>query len=223
MNSENISKYQNFSIETVQRCDIKEATYNPRIISEDARKRLKKMLKKHGLVQPLVWNRRTGNLVSGHQRIAQLDALERGNEYSLNVAVVDVDEKEERALNVQMNNPSMQGEWDVEKLQALVVDDNMNPFDMGFSDFDVDVLLGGEVAEYFRDTEEVEETKHTLKEIKETRRQQQESLKKSNERDYYVTAVFETVEQKRELLRKLGVPEYEDFIPGRKLAGALGL
>ena len=59
-----LSKYQKFEVEVISRGEIHGADYNPRVISEDARKRLKRMLAKHGLVQPLVWNRRTGNLVS---------------------------------------------------------------------------------------------------------------------------------------------------------------
>ena len=48
------TKYQKFDMDTVQRDEIKGAEYNPRVISEDAKKRLRKMLAKHGLVQPLV-------------------------------------------------------------------------------------------------------------------------------------------------------------------------
>ena len=109
-----LSKYQKFEVEVISRGEIHGADYNPRVISEDARKRLKRMLAKHGLVQPLVWNRRTGNLVSGHQRLSQLDQLERSQDYDLQVSVVDVDEREEKILNVQLNNPSMQGDWDMD-------------------------------------------------------------------------------------------------------------
>ena len=97
---EKLSKYQKFEVEVISRGEIHGADYNPRVISEDARKRLKRMLAKHGLVQPLVWNRRTGNLVSGHQRLSQLDQLERSQDYDLQVSVVDVDEREEKLLNV---------------------------------------------------------------------------------------------------------------------------
>ena len=113
-----LSKYQKFEVEVISRGEIHGADYNPRVISEDARKRLKRMLAKHGLVQPLVWNRRTGNLVSGHQRLSQLDQLERSQDYDLQVSVVDVDEREEKILNVQLNNPSMQGDWDMDKLNG---------------------------------------------------------------------------------------------------------
>lgn len=45
----NQSKYQKFEMDTVSRKQIHGADYNPRVISEDARKRLRKMLAKHGL------------------------------------------------------------------------------------------------------------------------------------------------------------------------------
>ncbi len=138
------SKYQKFETDVINRSEIRGAEYNPRVISEDARKRLRKMIAKHGLVQPLVWNRRTGNLVAGHQRLAALDSLERSQDYDLQVAVVDVSEREERVLNVQLNNPSMQGEWDLDKLTTLAEDAAIAPDEFGFSDGDIAVLFGEE-------------------------------------------------------------------------------
>ena len=49
-----LSKYQKFEVEVISRGEIHGADYNPRVISEDARKRLKRMLAKHGLVQPAI-------------------------------------------------------------------------------------------------------------------------------------------------------------------------
>ena len=102
------SKYQNYDTETISRKQIKNAPYNPRIMDKEAAKRLKKAIQTHGLVSALTWNKRTGNLVGGHQRLQQLDALEKSDDYELTVCVVDVDEREEAALNVELNNPSMQ-------------------------------------------------------------------------------------------------------------------
>ena len=116
------SKYQAYETETINRSDIKNAPYNPRIMDEDAKKRLRKNIAKHGLVSALTWNKRTGNLVGGHQRLEQLDSLERSKDYELTVCVVDVDEKEEATLNVQLNNPSMQGWWDMDKLADMTDD-----------------------------------------------------------------------------------------------------
>ena len=79
MNS--ISKFQKFEMATINRAEIKNAAYNPRTITDEARKRLKHTLKDKqiGLVQPLIWNKRNGNLVGGHQRLSIIDDLEKKN------------------------------------------------------------------------------------------------------------------------------------------------
>lgn len=59
------SKYQAYDTETINRSEIKNAPYNPRIMDEKAKKRLKANIQKHGLVAALTWNKRTGNLVGG--------------------------------------------------------------------------------------------------------------------------------------------------------------
>jgi hypothetical protein len=51
---------------------LKPAPYNPRTITPKAAKGLRASLKRFGLVQPIVWNRRSKHVVGGHQR---LDAL----------------------------------------------------------------------------------------------------------------------------------------------------
>ena len=173
-----LSKYQKFEVEVISRGEIHGADYNPRVISEDARKRLKRMLAKHGLVQPLVWNRRTGNLVSGHQRLSQLDQLERSQDYDLQVSVVDVDEREEKILNVQLNNPSMQGDWDMDKLNGLAGENGIDPEEFGFSSGDISVMFDSDMGGAFSDTEEVAEAKDTLREIKEHRAESTENMKR---------------------------------------------
>lgn len=44
------SKYQAYDTETINRSDIKNAPYNPRIMDPKAKKRLKQNIAKHGLV-----------------------------------------------------------------------------------------------------------------------------------------------------------------------------
>ena len=197
-----LSKYQKFEVEVISRGEIHGADYNPRVISEDARKRLKGMLAKHGLVQPLVWNRRTGNLVSGHQRLSQLDQLERSQDYDLQVSVVDVDEREEKILNVQLNNPSMQGDWDMDKLNGLAGENGIDPEEFGFSSGDISV---------------------TLREIKEHRAESTENMKREASGEFYFTVVCENEGQKKAMLKALGVPHWEAFVHGSQLAGLLGV
>ena len=136
------SKYQKYDTETINRSEIKNAPYNPRIMDDKAKKRLKQNIAKHGLVAALTWNRRTGNLVGGHQRLEQLDSLEKNKDYELTVCVVDIDEREEAALNVQLNNPSMQGEWDLDKLAMMSEEFDLDlSDDLGFTETDIDFMF----------------------------------------------------------------------------------
>ena len=107
---------------------------NPRIINEENLKRLKKSIKKNGLVGTLIWNRKTGHIVGGHQRLAALDSLMRTKNYSLDVTAVEMELKDEVALNVQLNNQDSQGEFDFVALQDLAVDFGLDVMeDFGFS------------------------------------------------------------------------------------------
>ena len=83
-----MAKTETYQMIEINRADIQNAPYNPRKISKEAREKLKRGLEKHGLVAPLTWNRRTGNLVSGHQRITQIDRIEGVKDYTLQVAAI---------------------------------------------------------------------------------------------------------------------------------------
>ena len=213
-----MSKYQTFSTETISRRQLANAPYNPRIIDKGARERLKEGLRKHGLVQPVVWNRRTGNVVGGHQRLSQLDALEGTDNYSLTVAVIDVDEREEVEINIQLNNPSMQGEWDMDMLAEVAVEHDFTFEDLGFSDADIDIMFDGDdrFSQLF-ETDEVAETKGVLKEIKEDRQQMNERLEGENGIDWYAVLIFADEDERREFFKRIHVPEYEQYLTVEQL------
>lgn len=212
------SKYQKFTIQTINRADIKNAEYNPRIMDKEAKKRLKAGLKKHGLVSTLTWNKRTGNLVGGHQRLEQLDALEKNKDYSLDVCVIDVDEAEEAVLNVQLNNPSMQGDWDLDKLALITEDFGVGFEEMGFTPLDVDLMFDGDerFTQMF-ETPEAEEVKQGLAEVKEARKQGKERLEERNNINFYSVIVFESEEAKKEFYKKINVPIYEEYLTADKI------
>lgn len=212
------SKYQKFTIQTINRADIKNAEYNPRIMDKEAKKRLKAGLKKHGLVSTLTWNKRTGHLVGGHQRLEQLDALEKNKDYSLDVCVIDVDEAEEAVLNVQLNNPSMQGDWDLDKLALITEDYGVGFEEMGFTPLDVDLMFDGDerFTQMF-ETPEAEEVKQGLAEVKEARKQGKERLEERNNINFYSVIVFESEEAKKEFYKKINVPIYEEYLTADKI------
>lgn len=98
--------------------DLKMAEYNPRKISDDAFEGLGASINQFGLMIPIVWNKKTGNIVGGHQRYKHL--LEMG-ETETEVVVVDLDGNEEVALNITLNNPNIRGKFtsDVTRLLKL--------------------------------------------------------------------------------------------------------
>lgn len=212
------SKYQKFEIQTINRSEIKNAEYNPRIHDKEAQKRLKDGLKKHGLVSTLTWNKRTGNLVGGHMRLKQLDALEKNKDYSLDVAVVDCDEAEEAILNVQLNNPSMQGDWDLDKLAYITEEFGVSFDDMGFTKLDVDFMYDGDdrFSEMF-ETPESEEVKKGLEEVKAARQAGKERMQEKNNINFYSVIVFEDEKAKAEFYRKINVPTSEEYITVEKI------
>jgi len=219
----NLTKYQKFETATINRKDIKLSEYNPRIISDENAARLKKGIKQHGLVQTLVWNKRTGNLVGGHQRIAQIDALEKRDDYDIVVSVIDVDEAEEKKINVQLNNDSMMGEWDIDKLKDLQLDTGIDFSDMGFSEADAHILFGDDARfeELFNDTPDATKAKDALRDIKQERSAYAEKMKQEQSAAFYFTVVCDSAEEKANLLKRLGIPAYEEYIGSFAIVNAL--
>ena len=105
-------------IERKRISDLNRATYNPRIdlIPGDPEyENLRRSITTYGLLIPVIWNKRTNNVVGGHQR---LTVLENEGETEVDVSVVDLDPMQERQLNVALNK--IEGGWDEEKLGALL-------------------------------------------------------------------------------------------------------
>lgn len=111
------------------------APYNPRKISDKQMEMLKRSIKENGIVDPLVWNRRTGFVVGGNQRLAALIDLEYEKTW---VAVIDVSPERERILNVALNKIS--GQWDFPKLKDLLTDIDTGEFDIELTGFDAEEI-----------------------------------------------------------------------------------
>jgi preprotein translocase subunit Sss1 len=223
------NKLEAFEIVKVNRQEIHGADYNPRKITEAARKKLKAGYKRWGNVQPPVVNFRTMNIVGGHQKIKVMDDLIRRNDYDLTVAMVDLDEKEEIALNVFLNNPSAQGEWDIMLLQDIKQQypDIDYVEDMGFDQSDIDVMLLDTAKEEFDlVTDTVSEAKRETKKAKTSedyrasKKEARETAKAENDMgmgavdtiDYVIQIVCRNNQEKREIMRKLRKPEKEKYL-----------
>ncbi len=96
------------------------APYNPRVALKPGMpgyRKLARSLQEFDLVQPLVWNERTGHVVGGHQR---LEILKANGVAEVEVVVVDLPLSREKALNIALNNSLVGGQWDAVKLVDLV-------------------------------------------------------------------------------------------------------
>lgn len=118
---------------------------NPRSISTENRKALKRGIKKFGMVGGIVVNKRTNyTLVGGHQRLSVMDELQKynpktkENDYIIRVDLIDVEEKEEKELLILLNNPSAQGEWNYDILRELIPDIDYK--DAGLTEQDLDII-----------------------------------------------------------------------------------
>ena len=104
----------------MQLSELNPAEYNPRKAlkpGDPAYDKLKASILSFGNVEPIVWNRSTGNVIGGHQRLRVL--LDLGVTES-EVSVVELSEVDERRLNIALNK--ITGEWDDEKLTSLLAE-----------------------------------------------------------------------------------------------------
>lgn len=92
-------------IKVVKLADMNPAPYNPRKDlrpGDEEYQQIEQSIDRFGMVEPIVWNEVTGNIVGGHQRYKVLTA--RG-EVETEASVVHLeDEQDEIALNLALNN-----------------------------------------------------------------------------------------------------------------------
>jgi len=142
--------------------DINPAPYNPRVELKEGDteyEALRNSLTRFNQVVPLVVNKRTGTLISGHQRLNVMKAM--GIE-SAEVVTVDLNEDDEKLLNMSLNK--LEGDWDYEKLIALFKDIDKDDIKFtGFSEDEVTRMLDAQIApmDFERDADEEDEDEPT--------------------------------------------------------------
>lgn len=123
------------------------ADYNPRFISEKRQGQLSKSMSKFGDLNGITYNRRTGRLVGGHQRIKYLlpnakikkqPAQDESGTVAIGIIIsgksswayreVDWDETTEKAANIAANAAG--GSFDEEMLRGLVLELDKSGFEM---------------------------------------------------------------------------------------------
>ena len=145
--------------------DLKPAKYNPRSITPEALEGLCSSIGEFGDISGLVLNKKTGNLVAGHQRLRVIKEaavegpeirrgkvwakikVKRGKktmieEISVPVRVVDWPLEKEKAANLTANNPHLTGEFTpgaIELIGELEVDASQLTVDLMLDRLKVDI------------------------------------------------------------------------------------
>ncbi len=226
-----VTKFQKGEEKIVLRSQIKEAPYNPRFIGEGAEKRLRRSIRSVGLLGTIIVNENTWHVVSGHQRLKQLDFIEgypdTKVDYELRVTLVSLDEKQEKSANVLMNNPSVQGEWDFDKLADMVFDSELSAQDMGFTDADINIMFGSDdrFDDLFgyEDPEDLQKVKATSQEIRDARDTSLKEMEQAQSSDFYFVVICQDQKVKDDLLKHFGFPQYEIYVNGARIAKKVGI
>ena len=132
-------------IEKKKTAELLPADYNPRkdLKPGDAEyEKLKRSIEQFGYVEPVIWNKTTGCVVGGHQRLKVL--MDMGLT-EVDCVVVEMDEDKEKALNIALNKIS--GDWDKDKLALLIADLQGADFDVSLTGFEP-----AEIDDLFKDT-----------------------------------------------------------------------
>lgn len=92
--------------------DLNPAVYNPRTIKRENRDGLRVSLERYGCVEDIVVNIRDGRnvIVGGHQRY-DIVLKENGVDELWPCKIVDLPIEDEKALNIALNSPYLQGEF----------------------------------------------------------------------------------------------------------------
>ena len=133
-------------VEKVAISKLNPAKYNPRKNlkpGDTEYEKLKRSMAEFGYVEPIIWNKRTGNIVGGHQRYKILHDMEYKE---AECVIVDLDDNREKALNVALNKIS--GEFDIPLLTDLLKDLSANDFDVSLTGFDEN-----EISDLFSDAD----------------------------------------------------------------------
>lgn len=135
--------------------DLKPADYNPRVMKEAERQKLKKNLKTFGLVDPIIIDLSDNNtIIGGHQRYDVLKEIDPEQDLKL-IRLGDVglvikeaelrikDKNDQKALNLSLNKIS--GQWDKNKLDNLLIELNTDNYILDLTGFDKLELMNNEI------------------------------------------------------------------------------
>lgn len=125
-------------IRKIQIEDIRESEFNPRVRLEKGSpeyQQIEASIREFGFIEPLVVNEHNMRLVGGHQRLQVLK--DTGAAEVDCVMINEPDEDREKVLCLALNK--IKGDWDMEKLAALLGDEEISVLPTGFAEGEVDL------------------------------------------------------------------------------------
>jgi hypothetical protein len=248
--SVNVNSVERYVMKTIRRSQITNAPWNPRVISDSNRSRLKKGIKKKGLLGPIEWNERSGNVLGGHQRLSIMDQLvtaadiiegSDGKDYWIRVAASDMNDIEEVEANLLLNNPKAQGEFTLDGLSPLMQTVGLDLEASGFDPADAFRYGGGTLEETIAsidtgpevggagsdegpiDKTAAKKAKESLTKLRDAMNDFDKSKQQNREQnnpDFYFLTVFRSSTERDAWLEHLGL-DIDRFQSAVELADAL--
>lgn len=225
-----LNKYVTSESIEIKRSEIYLAQYNPRKLSDHAKKQLKANIKRLGLMGGLIWNEQTSRLVSGHQRIGILDELNKynpetkENDYLLRVEKVSLTEKEEAEQNIFLNSTSVQGEFDADLMKNIIPDIDyqlagLDEWDLNVYGIDLEPFENNVQQDFETLLEPIQKTKDEKKDhVKQVKQEiKEQAEQKAKDLDSYVTISFSNYQAKDAFMKRLGFDPNTKFIKGENL------
>lgn len=135
-----------FKQRTIKVSDLVPNPKNPRIDLRPGMpmyEKLKDSMENFGYLDPIIWNKRTGMIVSGHQRFQVMkDIAEAKGEPLDTVDVMEVDMPENKQDSFMVAVNKITGLWDMEKLESLFRE--LSEEDLthtGYDEFEIQALI----------------------------------------------------------------------------------
>ena len=229
-------KIRQSDIVEVMRSQINLNPYNPKRHSDKKILEQKKNLLRMGLMGGITWTRTSGNLIDGHRRIKAMD-LHYGydgtpdTDYSIKVAVVELDEKQEKEQMTYMALGNTKADYeliaeylpDIDAVAAGIDDYDLEQIrsfiptveDVAIESFD-DLIAPD--AEEEKEESSDEEKKAKIKEAKE--KQKEVAGERYADLNAYITVSFDNADEKRDFCEMLGISENERFVKGSVVMNA---
>jgi hypothetical protein len=212
----------------IKRTQINFAPYNPKRHTEQAVKQQQKNFRRVGYLGGIVWNKTTGNIVSGHKRIMAMDMEYKYDgkpetDYDVRVEMVEMDEKTEKEQNIFMDAKSTNTEQDYYLISSLLPDIDYKNAGLTASEYENMISLNIPEDSYNISTISIEdiaglknpETKEAIKEKKQI--QKEIAQKRHQDLEAYITLSFSSYEEKGAFCEMFGYnPDTTKYIKGEE-------